>query len=234
MRTLTTALITVLALVAAPACAQQPAAPAVPEKPTMDTDEKKTLYALGLALARNLESFGLSKDDLAIVQNGLVDGVLKNEPQLALEEWGPKIQGLQRERQAKVAELEKTAAAEFLAQSATEDGMTKNASGLLYKELVAGTGPSPAATDTVKVHYRGTLRDGTEFDSSYARNQPAEFPLNGVIACWTEGVQKMKVGGKAKLVCPADIAYGERGAPPLIKPGAALVFEVELLEIVKK
>ena len=109
----------------------------------------------------------------------------------------------------------------------------KTASGLIYTELKAGNGPSPAATDTVKVNYRGTLADGTEFDSSYKRGQPAEFPLNRVIPCWTEGVQKMKVGGKAKLVCPPSIAYGDRGAGKAVPPGATLTFEVELLDIKK-
>jgi len=109
----------------------------------------------------------------------------------------------------------------------------KTASGLIYTELKAGSGPSPTATDTVKVNYRGTLADGTEFDSSYKRGQPAEFPLNRVIPCWTEGVQKMKVGGKAKLVCPPSIAYGDRGAGKAVPPGATLTFEVELLDIKK-
>ena len=109
----------------------------------------------------------------------------------------------------------------------------KTASGLVYTELKAGSGPSPTATDTVKVNYRGTLADGTEFDSSYKRGQPAEFPLNRVIPCWTEGVQKMKVGGKAKLVCPPSIAYGDRGAGRAVPPGATLTFEVELLDIKK-
>jgi FKBP-type peptidyl-prolyl cis-trans isomerase FkpA len=106
---------------------------------------------------------------------------------------------------------------------------------LVYTSLKNGSGPSPAATDVVRVHYRGTLPDGKEFDSSYGRGQPAEFPLNRVIKCWTEGVQKMKVGGKAKLVCPPGIAYGERGTPGgPIPPNATLHFEVELLAIVKR
>jgi FKBP-type peptidyl-prolyl cis-trans isomerase FkpA len=109
------------------------------------------------------------------------------------------------------------------------------ASGLVYQSLKDGKGPQPAATDIVKVHYRGTLPDGKEFDSSYRRGQPAEFPLNRVIKCWTEGVQKMKVGGKAKLTCPPGIAYGERGTPGgPIPPNATLHFEVELLDIVKR
>ena len=105
------------------------------------------------------------------------------------------------------------------------------ASGLVYRSLKDGSGATPAASDKVKVHYRGTFPDGKEFDSSYKRNEAIEFPLNGVIKCWTEGVQRMKVGGKAKLTCPASIAYGERGAGGVIPPNATLLFEVELLAI---
>jgi len=121
----------------------------------------------------------------------------------------------------------------YLEKAAAEPGAQKTSSGLVYRELKPGTGASPKSTDTVRVHYRGTLIDGKEFDSSYARNEPAEFPLNMVIPAWTEGVQKMKVGGKSHLVCPAEIAYGQRGAPPVIPPGATLIFEVELLGILK-
>ena len=119
----------------------------------------------------------------------------------------------------------------YLDKAAAEPGAVRTETGLIYRELTAGNGPSPKATDTVKVHYRGTLVNGTVFDSSYERNEPAEFPLNQVIRCWTEGVQKMKVGGKSRLVCPANIAYGERGSPPVIPGGARLVFEIELLGI---
>ncbi len=121
----------------------------------------------------------------------------------------------------------------FLDKAAAEPGAIKTASGLVYRVITAGSGASPKATDTVKVNYRGTLINGKEFDSSYARNEPAEFPLNMVIPCWTEGVQMMKVGGKSQLVCPASIAYGDRGAPPDIPGGATLVFEIELLGITK-
>jgi FKBP-type peptidyl-prolyl cis-trans isomerase FkpA len=118
-----------------------------------------------------------------------------------------------------------------LKRAAAEPGASVSASGLVFLSLKEGEGASPKATDTVKVHYRGTFPDGREFDSSYSRGQPASFPLNRVIPCWTEGVQRLKVGGKAKLTCPAAIAYGERGAGGTIPPGAILQFEVELLGI---
>ena len=118
-----------------------------------------------------------------------------------------------------------------LAAASKEAGAKVTASGLVYRSLKDGTGTSPAATDRVKVHYKGTFPDGKEFDSSYKRNEPTEFPLSGVIPCWTEGVQLMKTGGKAKLTCPSAIAYGQRGAGGVIPPNATLVFEVELLAI---
>ena len=120
---------------------------------------------------------------------------------------------------------------QFLTQAAKEKGAVKLPSGVVYKELTAGKGASPKATDTVKVNYRGTLTTGEEFDSSYKRNAPASFPLDHVIPCWTEGVQKLKVGGKARLVCPSKTAYGERGAGRVIPPNSTLVFEIELLAI---
>lgn len=121
-----------------------------------------------------------------------------------------------------------------LAAAAKETGAVVTPSGLVYRSIKDGTGPSPQATDTVRVHYRGTFPDGKEFDSSYSRGSPAEFPLNRVIKCWTEGVQRIAVGGKAKLTCPSAIAYGERGAGGTIPPNAVLQFEVELLGINKR
>ncbi len=126
------------------------------------------------------------------------------------------------------------AQADMAATAAKEKGAVVTPSGLVFVSLRDGSGASPTAADTVKVHYRGTLTDGTEFDSSYKRNSPAQFPLSGVIPCWTEGVQRMKVGGKAKLICPAAIAYGSRGAGGAVPPNATLQFEVELLEIAKR
>jgi FKBP-type peptidyl-prolyl cis-trans isomerase FkpA len=118
-----------------------------------------------------------------------------------------------------------------LARAAAEKGAIVTDSGLVFRSVKEGTGPVPLATDTVRVHYRGSFPDGREFDSSYSRGQPATFPLNRVIKCWTEGVQRMKVGGQARLTCPAAIAYGDRGAGGVIPPNAVLQFEVELLGI---
>ncbi len=122
-------------------------------------------------------------------------------------------------------------ALEYLATAAQEEGAVRTETGLVYRILTPGTGPSPAATDTVRVHYHGTLPNGSVFDSSVDRGQPASFPLDRVIPCWTEGMQRMRVGGKAKLVCPAGLAYGERGAGGVIPPGSPLAFEIELLGI---
>ena len=121
--------------------------------------------------------------------------------------------------------------ADLAAAAAKEPGAQVTSSGLVFRSLKEGTGANPQSSDKVRVHYRGTFADGKEFDSSYTRGQPAEFPLDRVIKCWTEGVQLMKVGGKAKLTCPPDIAYGQRGAGGVIPPGATLQFEVELLAI---
>ncbi|HVV44743.1 MAG TPA: FKBP-type peptidyl-prolyl cis-trans isomerase, partial [Bryobacteraceae bacterium] len=193
-------------------------------------DDDKIVYSIGLSIYQSLGRFDLSPAELEIVKQALTDAAAK-KPAVDIETWGPRIQALEGERTARVAAREKQASAAFLTKAAAEPGAEKTASGLVYRELQAGNGASPKETDTVKVNYRGTLTDGTEFDSSYKRNEPAEFPLNQVIRCWTEGVQKMKVGGKARLVCPSDLAYGDEGRPPAIAGGATLIFEVELLDI---
>ena len=199
----------------------------------LKTDNDKTFYALGIALSRNLAVFNLKPEELELVKQGLTDGVLDRQKKVDFDAFSGKIQTLAKNRSTVTAEAEKKAAVEFLEKAAAEKGAKKTASGLIITEIKPGTGESPKATDRVKVHDHGTLRDGTVFDSSVKRGEPATFPLNGVIPCWTEGLQLMKVGGKSKLVCPSAIAYGDRGSPPVIKPGAPLVFEVELIEIVK-
>src|ERR1051325_4211412 len=180
-------------------------------------------------MERSLRQFDLSPAELAVIGRALADA-RAGKPAVDLDEWGPKIQALANLRGARVVARQKETSTAYLAKAATEAGATTTDSGIVYKETAAGAGASPTASDRVKVHCRGTLIDGTEFDSSYARNEPAVFPLGGVIRCWTEGVQKVKVGGKARLVCPSDLAYGGRGNEA-IPGGAALIFEVELLEI---
>lgn len=203
---------------------------AVPATTALNTDEEKTVYAIGLYLYRQLSQFSLSPAEVELVKKALTDAAA-GKPAIELDAWMPKIDPLARARASRLAEKEKASSAAFLAKSATEPGAIKTASGLIYRDLKLGTGASPKATDTVKVHYRGSLVNGTEFDSSYMRKQPAQFALKNVIPCWTEAVQKMKIGGKSRLVCPSGIAYGDAGLPPQIPGGATLIFEIELLEI---
>lgn len=205
--------------------------PARAESPAPQSEEDKIFYALGLALSANVAQLDLTESELTLVQAGLADGVLGREPQVSLQEYGPRIQGAMQARMAAVVEREKEQGAAFVAKAAEEPGAVKTESGVVYLELEPGDGPSPGPTDTVRLHYHGTLRDGKVFDSSLDRD-PATFALNQVIGCFSEGVQKMKVGGKSRLTCPPDTAYGDRGKPPTIGPAATLVFEVQLVEIV--
>jgi FKBP-type peptidyl-prolyl cis-trans isomerase FkpA len=196
-------------------------------------EDQKTLYALGLAVGRSLDVFKLNEKEFELVKRGLSDQVTGKKPQVELETYQPKIQALAQKRMQAQSEALQAKDKEFMEKVAKEKGAQKLPSGLVLVPQKEGTGASPKETDTVKVHYKGTLIDGKEFDSSLKRGQPAEFPLNGVIKCWTEGLQKMKVGGKAKLVCPSSIAYGDQGRPPVIPGKATLVFDIELLDVVK-
>jgi FKBP-type peptidyl-prolyl cis-trans isomerase FkpA len=201
--------------------------------PKLDNDDQKTLYALGLLLGRNIKPFALKPDELAIVKAGLTDAVTDAKPQVELETYGPKVNELAQKRAAGGAEDAKKKGAEFLDKVAKEKDAKKTPSGIVIRTITPGNGASPAPTDVVKVHYEGKLIDGTIFDSSLKRGQPAEFPLNGVVPCWTEALQQMKKGEKAQVVCPAALAYGDRGSPPAVPPGATLSFEVELLDFHK-
>jgi FKBP-type peptidyl-prolyl cis-trans isomerase FkpA len=197
------------------------------------TEDQKTLYALGVLMSQSLTTFDLKPEELAQVQKGLSDGVGNVKSDIKAEEYIPKVQALQQARMAVVAEKASAAGVAFLDKASKEAGATKTTSGIVIKHTKEGTGPKPTASDQVKVHYEGRLIDGKVFDSSIARGEPATFPLGGVIPCWTEGMQTMKVGGKAQFICPASLAYGANGSPPTIPPQSTLVFDVELLEIVK-
>lgn len=218
---------------------EPPAATTAGESEPAAVDKDKMMYALGVLMAQQLSFYRLTEAEFVDVVKGLKDGHNNAEGAQGIDmrTYGMELRTLAQERSQsffkEAAAEEEAASMDFLAKAAAEEGAVKTSTGMVYKEVSPGSGDQPKATDKVKVHYKGTLRDGTVFDSSYDRGQPATFGLNQVIKCWTEGLQKMKVGGKSKLVCPADIAYGDRGTGN-IKPGSALVFEVELLDIVKE
>jgi FKBP-type peptidyl-prolyl cis-trans isomerase FkpA len=205
--------------------------PPKPPEPKLDTDDSKAIYALGLLIAERIDQFQLTEPELAIFEAGVRDGVLKKDKKVDPKSLGQQMQAFVKGRQMAAADNEKKESAAYLDKMAAEPGATKSSTGYVIQTITEGTGASPKVEDTVKVNYHGTLRDGTVFDSSVQRGEPAEFPLAHVIPCWTQALQQMKVGGKYKLTCPADIAYGDRGSPPAIKPGAALTFEIDLLEV---
>jgi FKBP-type peptidyl-prolyl cis-trans isomerase FkpA len=207
-------------LLAMPAGAAQP-----------QTEDQKTLYALGVHMTRQLAVFNLSAEEYEFVKEGITDAAAGKKLIAEPEAYGQSLNALAQARVEATAQKQKELAQPYLEKAAAEKGAQKTATGLIYQEIKAGKGAQPKAVDTVKVHYVGTLIDGKEFDSSIKRGEPVEFSLGQVIPCWTEGVAKMKVGGKARLVCPADLAYGDQGRPPIIPAGATLVFEVELLDV---
>jgi FKBP-type peptidyl-prolyl cis-trans isomerase FkpA len=194
------------------------------------TEEQKTLYAIGLVVAQQLSTFNLTAAELEFVKQGLTDSVTGKKPLAQLDEYNQKIQELARARHNALGEKLAAEAKGFTEKASQAKGAIKTASGMIYVMQKEGNGSNPTVNDKVKVHYNGTLVNGSVFDSSYKRGQPLEFAVNGVIPCWTEGLQMMKPGGKARLICPPAIAYGERGTGP-IPPNATLVFDVELLEV---
>jgi FKBP-type peptidyl-prolyl cis-trans isomerase FkpA len=223
------------ALAVTPACKKEEAKPAAVEAPV--TEDEKTVYALGAMMGDKFaRPMNLSEREVDMLVKGLRATCRGGKPDFPIEAYASKFDGFARARaaanNAAVAASTKQGSEAFRAAAAKEAGAQSHPSGLIYRTLKAGSGASPQATDVVKVHYHGTLPDGKVFDSSIQRGEPVEFPLNQVIPCWTEAVQRMKVGEKARLVCPSQIAYGDGGTPDgTIPPGATLVFEVELLGI---
>ncbi len=213
------------------------AAPLSSRAQKLESEDQKAIYTLGWAVARNLRSFDLSPEEVKILAAGLTDGLTGQKPAVDLATYEERLDPLAQSRNAARTKRERDASAPFLKAAAAEKGAKTSKSGLVYRELKAGSGEHPTAKDTVKVHYVGKLRDGKIFDSSVARQTPADFPLGQMIPCWSEGVRLMKPGGKALITCPAELAYGDKGVPPgtgdRIPPGAALQFEVELLGIEK-
>jgi len=203
--------------------------PAFTADASLDNDQDKFSYALGMLIGENLKSYGeLNKELLIEAMNAHHSG---EETKLTMEEAGQSLQVYQQQAAAEVAAKSKEAGEAYLAENAKREEVTVTESGLQWEVLVEAEGDKPTADDTVSVHYVGTLIDGSEFDSSISRGQPTSFPVKGVIPGWTEGLQLMTVGSKYRFVIPSDLAYGQRGAGQSIGPGETLVFEVELLEI---
>ena len=201
----------------------------------LDTDEKKALYAFGYTVAKEWRNLSLSEDELKVIAAAMVDSALRRKARVDVNAQLANVRSLlvarEQKGKAAVVERQKVASAALLAKEGKATGAVTTTSGLIITTIKKGSGASPTAASKVTVHYHGTLGDGTVFDSSIKRGQPATFPLNGVIKCWTEGLQLMKLGGKSRLVCPAGLAYGDRGAGGDIPPATALIFEVELLKI---
>jgi len=196
------------------------------------TEDQKTLYAVGLVMARQLTVFGLAPEELEFVKQGLTDGSSDRTPLVELEAYKSKIQKLALVRRNAQGERLAVRTPEFMEKAAKEKGALKTPTGLWYLPVKEGSGARPTATDKVKVNYRGTLIDGKEFDSSYPAGKPVEFKLDQVIKCWSEGLTLMKAGGTARLICPPELAYGETGSGS-IPANATLVFDLELVEVTK-
>ena len=209
-------------------------------KSAIKSDDEKLIYSLGKNFGDRIKTYDLSDKEKKILVTGVMDSLGGKESKAEVGSFGMAFTKFTDKRFKEIAEKEKEAAKPYLETMGKEEGAKVLESGIVFKSVKEGKGKSPKDTDTVRVNYHGTLRDGAVFDSSIKKlpgssrePKPAKFALQQVIPCWTEAIQKIKVGGKAKITCPSGKAYGDRGAPPKIKPGAPLTFEVELLEIVK-
>lgn len=210
---------------------------AIAQEITLESHDDKQSYALGMVFGQQIAgSLAQASVEInhEILLRALSDTITQQDTLMSQQELEAFLQAEQQkqiEEAQVIATAAKSAGDEFLAEFAKKEGVMKTESGIYYLEMTAGTGAQPSATDTVKVHYKGTLKDGTEFDSSYSRGTPAEFPVNGVIQGWQEVLPMMKAGSKWEVAIPSDLAYGERGAGANIGPNEPLVFEIELLEI---
>lgn len=206
----------------------------------LKTPDEKLSYAIGLEIGTSLKNLP-TEIEFDIFVQAVEDALKGKEPLLTQQEareikmeFGKKVRAERAQKRKEAGEKNRKEGEAFLAENKKKEGVVTTESGLQYMVLHEGDGPKPKVTDRVKVHYRGTLIDGTEFDSSYKRGKPATFPLKGVVAGWTEALQLMKVGSKYRLFVPSELAYGKRGRGPKIEPNAVLIFELELLEIEKK
>ena len=196
------------------------------------TEEERAFYSYGFKLGQSLAPYGLSEGEAKAISRGLREAAAGKKAAADVAVYLPKLSEIAQKRVAAKASAQKAKGKAYVDKFSKEPGATEITGGGWIKTLAEGTGAVPKLDDTVKVNYRGTFIDGTEFDSSYSRHEPATFVLRGVVPCWTNGVATMKVGGKAKLVCPSEIAYGDQNHGP-IPAGSTLVFEIELLDIVK-
>lgn len=208
---------------------------AKPAKDPYKNDDERSLYSVGFMMGRNLAPFALSAAELKAVQAGITDSVNAKPPAVDTRLYGQRVNELLEKRMKVSADKEKAKSKAFVEAFSKEAGVKPIPGGGFIKISAEGKGANPTAEDTVKVHYAGSLIDGSEFDSSYKRGEPIEAALSGgLVQCWLKGIPMLKPGAKAKFVCPSEVAYGDQGRAPVIKGGATLIFELELVEIVKK
>ena len=215
-----------------PKAAAPKADSAVASKDPFKTDDERSVYTIGYLMGRNVAPFNLTPAELKVAQSGLSDAALGKPALVDIRFHQSRVNDMLAKRMEGSASKEKSKGKIYVENFLKEHKAQAIPGGGWYLEVKAGQGAVPVKTDTIKANYRGTTVDGAQFDSSYDRGEATQFPLDGVIPCWTNGIGMMKVGGKAKLVCPSDVAYGDPGRPG-IKPGATLIFDVELVEIVK-
>jgi FKBP-type peptidyl-prolyl cis-trans isomerase FkpA len=225
-----TRIFTLLLLCAVPAGAF--AAAATTSKPPM-TEDDKVVFAVGEILSGSVKPFAFTEHEMQLVQQGFEAGMHGKKTGVDADSYRPQIQTLLTSRVTKGVATAKAAGQTYRSQASAAKGATTTPSGLIMTTLQAGSGPSPTPDDSVKVQYEGRLIDGTVFDSSKQHGQPMTFKVSGVVPCWSEALQHMSVGAKAKLVCPPELAYGDRGSPPQIPGGSTLVFDVELMAVEK-